>query len=271
MKIGILFFAAVSFSFGAQDVLTLRLDPAPGMSRAELQYLQPSDTPLAVLVLCPGYNGNGAKLIGDPEWRDFAKKHRLGLVGLSFTSPPEAIRDGTGYYYVAKGSGEKLLEGIRAIFGRDLPLLVYGTSGGAHFTSRFEQWRPDRVLAWCAYSAEWWDEPKKQSLSPPGIVACGERDSSRYGASLLYFKRGRATGLPWLWISLADTGHEPSPELDDFVRGYFATMLNGSLRKPSIVDIDEETIVTGDDFSAVLSAFLPSIDLLEPWQDVHSP
>ena len=123
----------------AADVTTLHLVPSPNMDRADLYYLLPIDHPKAVLVLSPGVNGSGESLIRSPTWQQFAQQNHLGLVGLSFASQEKMILDGTGYYYASKGSGEKLLEGIRKIYGKDLPLLLYGFSGGAHFTSRFEE------------------------------------------------------------------------------------------------------------------------------------
>jgi pimeloyl-ACP methyl ester carboxylesterase len=181
----------------AKELEVIHQAPSANMDRADLYFVLPIDHPKAVLVLSPGVNVSGESLIRSPAWQQFAQQNHLGLVGLSFSSPEKMILDGTGYYYASKGSGEKLLEGIRKIYGKDLPLLLYGFSGGAHFTSRFEEWAPSRVIAWCADSAGWWDEPKLSAITPPGIVACGENDP-RYGASLSYFKQGRAAGKPWL-------------------------------------------------------------------------
>lgn len=117
---------------------------------AELYSWKPVPQPRAVLVLAPGYNGNAEYLIRQPAWQDFAKPNQLGLVGLSFASDEELFRSGRGYYYASQGSGDLLLEGLRKVFGKDLPVLLYGFSGGAHFTSRFTEWKPERVLR--AYS-----------------------------------------------------------------------------------------------------------------------
>jgi pimeloyl-ACP methyl ester carboxylesterase len=187
-------------SLSAKGVEVIHLAPSSNMDRADLYYeilQQNTSLPKAVLILSPGCNGNGESLVRSPSWKEFARRNHLALVGLSFASPEKAIHDGTGYYYASKGSGDKFLEGIRKIYGKDLPLLLYGFSGGAHFTSRFEEWAPSRVIAWCADSAGWWDVPQPSGVSPPGIVACGENDP-RYGASLSYFKQGRAAGKPWL-------------------------------------------------------------------------
>jgi len=257
----------------ADNVELLRLEPAPNMTRAELYHVATVRNPSAVLVLCPGCNGSAENMIRSPKWIAFAKQNHLGLVGLSFASELSAIKDeNTGYYYASKGSGEKLLEGIRKIYGRELPFLLYGISGGAHFISRFEEWQPARVLSWCTYSAGWWDIPKGNPISPPGIVACGDEDG-RYGASLIYFKQGRAAGKPWLWVSLGKTGHQGSPELDEFVRNYFSTVLLRSKANPLWIDIDREEVVSSSEQAAQpsLTGWLPSEALFAEWSRLNAP
>lgn len=258
-------------SLSAENIETLRMEPAENMNRAELHYIKTVSHPKAVLVLCPGCNGSGENIIRSPQWIEFAKNHDLGLVGLSFASPIPAIHDGTGYYYASKGSGEKLLEGIAKIYGKDLPLLLYGISGGAHFTSRFEEWNPNRVLSWCAYSAGWWDEPRKNSISPPGIVACGDEDH-RYGASMIYFKQGRASGKPWIWVSLPKTGHTGSAALDNFVRNYFSAILSQKNSTSLWLDVDrEEELSSPQAIHPALTGWLPSRQLLEEWRQLNEP
>jgi hypothetical protein len=151
----------------AQEPTHYALIPPLNMLRADVYVWSPVAAPKAVLVLSPGMNGNGQAMIQQRAWQQFARKNRLGLVGLSFASDMELLLNGKGYYYVAQGSGELLLHGIEKIFGKaNLPLLMYGFSGGAHFTSRFEEWKPERVLTWCTYSAGWWDRPMSSSACP---------------------------------------------------------------------------------------------------------
>ncbi len=265
-----IFMSCMVWANAAEKFETLRQEPAPHMTRADIHYVETVKNPKAVLVLCPGVNGNGEGLIRSRKWIAFAKANQLGLAGLSFASPISAIDDGTGYYYVGNGSGELLLKGLRKIFGRDLPLLLYGTSGGAHFTSRFVEWSPKRVLTWTAYSAGWWDEPEMSRVTPPGIVACGDEDH-RYGASLIYFKQGRALGKPWLWISLPRTGHTGSSELDQFVMNYFAAILQNRSGDPAFLDIDRKIVVSETEAQTYpsLTAWLPTQKLLDEWRTIH--
>jgi hypothetical protein len=260
-----------TLAFGAETVEKVSLRPTEGIRRAELFFAPTVPRPKAVLLLCPGYNGNGEGLIRQREWQEFATKHQLGLAGLSFASDGELLQKGRGYYYPALGSGQLLLDGLRGKFGRDLPILLYGFSGGAHFTSRFAEWRPDRVLAWCAYSAAWWDEPASRRHAPPGLIVCGDEDPSRYGASLLFFKQGRGVGKPWLWLSLPKTGHQASPKLDAFVRDYFRAILSNS--SGVWVDVDREEIISTDQAlnQPSLSGWLPCRTIHEGWKALHAP
>jgi len=250
----------------------LPLAPAPNMIRADLYYVKPAGNPKAALVLAPGCNGDGKTLVYDPVWQKFAQEHDLCLVGLSFASNSSDLRDGRGYYYAAQGSGKLLLDGIRRILGQDVPLLLYGFSGGAHFTARFVEWQPQRVVSWCAYSAGWWDKPSPSKTTPPGIVACGVEDE-RLGASLTYFKQGRALSRPWLWIAVAENKHSPNKDVEMFVRDYFGAILE--IRKKTLstrpgmwVDIDK---LSEADEEAVrqyptIAAWLPTDNLFDRWR-----
>jgi pimeloyl-ACP methyl ester carboxylesterase len=250
------------------------LQPTPEMDRADI-YVCGARNPTAALVLCPGVNGSAEELIKKKVWQDYSEHNNLALVGLSFASDPTALMNGTGYYYASQGSGQVLLNALKKIFGKEVPLLLYGFSGGAHFTSRFTEAHPEKVLSWCAYSAGWWDEPRKAEVTPPGIVACGDQDE-RYSASLIYFKQGRAAGKPWVWISVPDNAHSPSPLVESFIRDYFLCALSSlhvarSTQEGVWIDIDTETAVDPLSNPPSLTAWLPDEGLLPKWQKINQP
>ena len=267
----------------------LSLHPTAEMTRADLYTLDEVTNPRAVLVLCPGFNDNGEALICQPTWQEFARTNRLVLCGVSFASTDQEVQAIRGYFHAERGSGDLLLNGLRLAFGRDLPILIYGFSGGARFAASVVGWKPARVLSWCAYSTCWWEEPQALSnATPPGIVACGEEDASNYGSSTTFFAKGRAAGLRWTWLSLANTGHSWSEPLNHFVRAYFAAILDQAFA-PTGHQIDAKTAaghLTGVwqdvDTKEVLSAaqasiqptlatWLPSVSLGVMWSRLHTP
>jgi hypothetical protein len=255
---------------GACEKLTL--PPSPQMTRADI-YVDPyKGKACATLILCPGRNGNGQDLISDPKWVQFAQEQKVNLVGLSFASDdnPEDL----GYFRVSSGSGQILINGLNREFGSPQPkLLLFGFSRGAQFTDSFCTWRPDLVMAWCAYSATEWCVPAPVPREPKGIIACGEEDESNYSFSVLQFLKGRSMEKPWTWISLAHTGHVLSPALEDFVRSYFASILAHPTAKGVWMDVDTKSPVERrvEQQNPTLAAWLPDADVAGAWRAIHQP
>jgi hypothetical protein len=262
-------FVSLSNSIASEKI---SLSLVPGLSRADIYINRYNGNARGTLVLCPGNNGNGGDLIANVKWTDFAKNESLNLVGLSFASdnvPPDQ-----SYFNVSSGSGQILLDGLKRAFGsKQLPLLVYGFSRGAQFTYSFSSWKPDLVLAWCAYSATEWEIPEATSREPKGIIACGEEDETNYSFSVLQFLKGRAMSKPWTWVSVAHTGHVWSPPLDDFVRAYFASVLVKPQPKGMWLDVDTKTEISADDLQEhpTLAAWLPDESVANVWKGVHQP
>ncbi|MEM1159277.1 MAG: hypothetical protein AAGH72_13600 [Verrucomicrobiota bacterium] len=259
----------------APDIEKFSLPGTDEIHRADFYVLRTGASHQAVLVLCPQLNASGESLVQDPAWQQFARENQLALIGVYLTSDKYRLRDGKGYYYPERGSGELLLQAIEQALGEeDLPLLLYGFSGGAQLVSRFVAWKPERVTAWCAYAASWWAAPEANPLNPAGIVASGELDAAALGASLEYFKQGRSAGKPWTWVSIRQTGHRQSREFQDFVRKYFVLCLQQQVRPPADgcwVDIGTEEQVPADAAAeqAVLSSWLPDPSLHADWAAVH--
>lgn len=261
---------------GADQVEVVRVKPSKGMDRADLACVRMVPRPVAVLVLCPGYNQNAGGMVEQEVWRDYARKNHFGLAGLSFSSPENLLAEKEGYYAVEKGSGDCLVRAIEQGFGeKNLPVFLYGFSGGAHFAGNFAEWKPEQVRGWCAYSAAWWDKPaaKDGKPLPPGIIGCGQLDRYRFGASLLFFKQGRALGRPWLWVELKGEDHAWPRQLDAFVRDYFSAILNSSKDAGIYVDLDtkEETAPPLPPGQGSLYGWLPDPALAGPWRKVHQP
>lgn len=171
--------------------------------------------PTAVLLLIPGYNGEGRGMLESGPWARFADEQHMVLVGPTFKTTPEEMHSGRGYYYPELWSGEatlKALEQIRAKTGvRNDKVFLFGFSAGAHFVHRFALWRPEKVAAFVAYSAGWWNAPKSTLRNTPGLIMCGEADE-RFEPTYAFFAQGRRLGLPLIWRSYSGIDHEVNPK-----------------------------------------------------------
>lgn len=255
----------------SDDIEKISLQAPKGMTRAEMYYLRSSSDNhyKAVLLLLPGFNGNGRHYLFNHEWREFALKYNLALVGISFASTVADIEARQGYYYPEKGSGQVLLDGLKKMKYDKLPIFLYGFSGGAHFTSRFVDWKPSKVKAWCAYGAAWWDKPLFGTV--PGIVACGSSDF-RLEASRNYFWDGRNKQRTWLWVALKNTNHSVHPKFEKFVRDYFGAILRFPQNTKGIwVNIYTRAIESVEfaDKYPCATAWLPHAKLYESWLELH--
>jgi pimeloyl-ACP methyl ester carboxylesterase len=220
-------------------------------------------------------NGDGKLLASETLWRDFAKTNGLGLIGVSFSSPPALLYGpAKGYYYPEQGSGAALIAGLDQIYRKNIKILLFGFSGGAQFGSRFADLYPDRMLSWAAYSASFWQTPAFTSATAsPAIVACGEFDAERYGPSFAYFQQGRRKDARWTWVSIGNVGHMRHKRFEEFVRSYFASVLAGKFEHAQWLDAETKQPTTEDErlLNPALSAWLPTPEVADLWLKLHHP
>ena len=160
----------------------------------------------------------------------------------------------------------------RALGSKQPHILIYGMSRGAQFTYSFAHWKPELVLAWCAYSATKWEVPEKTAIEPKGMIACGDEDEPNYSFSVLQFLKGRSMEKPWTWVSLSHTRHVSSLALDDLVRAYFSSVLKPQ-KEGLWLDVDTKTPVATADLKEhpTLAVWLPDDQVAEEWKNVHQP
>ncbi len=243
-----------------------------------------------VLMLVPGCNGDGRGMLNETgPWARFADEAHLVLVGPTFKTTLEELHSRHGYYYPELWSGEatlKALEQIRAKTGvRSDKLLIFGFSAGAHFAHRFALWKPDKVTAFVAYSAGWWDAPKTTLHDTPGLIMCGEADE-RFEMTYSFFAQGRRLGLPLIWRGYHDVGHELKPQVLRMAQaflGYYAQQQNleqvARRRQPSgtffVGDIQSYHFYPENSPEAAhippeSRVALPSLELAEVWAQENS-
>lgn len=232
-----------------------------------------NDRATAVLVLMPGCNGNGRKLILEASWAAFAEEKNFSLAGITFKTPEDVLKRKKGYYDASLGSGQALVTLLEKTGMGNLPIILFGFSGGAHFVSSFAESHPNRTFAWCAYSAAWWGDVGKQGHSaPPGIIACGGEDI-RLGASLTYFKSLRADGRPVSWIELPNTGHSRNNTFEDFVRDWFSAEQERRKKRRNGIwcDLGNGDVIDENSIcNKVNKSWFPSIDTLNKWRTLVS-
>lgn len=262
--------------------LVFQLLVAALLAKDSLQFsFSPSnDIVRAVIVLAPGMNTDGAFFLKESPWMDFARRNNLGVIALNYSSSAEDLLENRkGYFYPEQGSGQALLDEIKRLYGKDLPIIIYGFSGGAQFVSRFVDWAPDRIIAWCAYSAQFWDYPPKGSklTKARGIVACGDQDGLRWLPSFGFYYQGRKDKRPWIWVNISNTGHNRSAKFERFVRQFFDEELaiwRGD-KKPGedvysdISNSDNELLLLSE--QQELQCPFRSKELLESWKKIQAP
>lgn len=234
--------------------------------------------PAGVLLLIPGYNGSGEKILDD-RWKRFADEHSLVLLAPTFTSTnnPQELRT-KGYYYPEQGSGAVMEEALSEVHRRTgAPvdkILIFGFSAGAHLAHRFALWKPERIGAFVAYSAGWWSDPTSTLRGVPALIMCGEGDE-RYEPTRAFMERGMALHLPWIWRSYKETGHQLTPAVRTMAEAFLAEEADrlktgGGIASPQFYgDIQSYQVVPASDRDTIPEAVripIPSESVAEVWK-----
>jgi poly(3-hydroxybutyrate) depolymerase len=231
-------------------------------------------TGTGVLVLVPGYNGDGGRML-DARWKAFAEKNTLVLLAPTFRAAGNENNQGRGYYYPEQGSGEvmeKALGELKRRTGADTDkVLFFGFSAGAHYAHRFALWKPQRVKAFVAYSAAWWSEPTARLKDVPALLMCGEADA-RHGATYEFYMKGHRLGCPWIWRSYRNTGHVLTPAVRDMAEvflAHYAQAKPAHQQEPRYGDIQSFKSVKPAERESIPEEFriaLPSRAVAEIWE-----
>jgi pimeloyl-ACP methyl ester carboxylesterase len=237
-----------------------------------------SPRPTGILLLIPGFNGSGEKIIDD-RWKHFADEHSLVLLAPTFTSTnsPQELRT-KGYYYPEQGSGTVIEEALSEVHRRTgAPvdkILIFGFSAGAHLAHRFALWKPDRVEAFVAYSAGWWSDPTPALRGVPALIMCGESDE-RYEPTRAFMERGMSLHLPWIWRSYKEMGHQLTPAVRSMAEAFLAEEADrlkagSGLPSPKLYgDIQSYQVVSAADRETIPEAVripLPSEAVANVWK-----
>lgn len=171
--------------------------------------------PDALLVITPGWNGDGRAEINSPRWQTFARENRLGLIGVFLQS--EERDDIPPYHAAQMGSGAAFLNAVTRLSkeaGRpsleNAPLLFWGHSAGGQFGYGMACYAPTRVAAFAAIKGGvYLSKPAPGTYAVPGIFIVGEQDEVGRAMNITWlFETGRIQRAPWCLAFEPDRGHE---------------------------------------------------------------
>lgn len=224
------------------------IPPAGNFSKAAFRFWSPAYTqPVrGVIVLVPGFNGDGRGMLNDGNWRALAQKYRLALVS--------CFMQGKDYHNAANGTGDALLQAIGQFADKanhpeikTAPLLLYGESAGGQFDYNFALWQPQRVMVFVVNKGGFYSgaEPDSRMYTVPGLFFLGQSDTQeRITAITNIWTEGRARGALWALAPQQHSGHEFSKTAAPS-RVFFESVLK--LRLP------DDTLASGDDPPAMKS------------------
>ena len=167
-----------------------------------------------LLVLSPGWNGDGRGLVDDAGWRQFARQAGFGIVGVCLRSGSDKE---SVYHIVDQGSGDafcralvELAKSSRHPEVSNAPLLAWGHSAGGQFSYGLACFMPERVIAFAAVKGGIYQTRfNPMALKIPGIFMIGAKDEPWRLASITQiFESGRQSGAVWCVAWEANSGHE---------------------------------------------------------------
>jgi dienelactone hydrolase len=193
--------------------------PGTNYDKAEFRLWYPDKARFvrAVLVLVPGANADGRPDVGDRFWQAFASRNEIALIGCHFTDKPHEESFIENYANAAQGSGQALLDALRAFSERsnhpelvNAPLLLWGFSAGGEFNYEFTAWKPERVVAFVVNKGGIYFSALLPAAARrvPGLLFVGEQDlESRKRIISGLFALNRRAGALWAFVEEPNVGH----------------------------------------------------------------
>lgn len=218
------------------SVVTAHVEPTAedNFSKASFSLLLPEKvkTPAYILVLVPGFNGNGNGLLKNAQWLAFAEQTQGAIVACTFKAMNKEKGRFVHYAAAQHGSGAALESAIEQLDEKDahhslkrLPLLIYGHSAGGQFAYGFSCHNPKRMVGFAATKGGYYfPEPIDGTYKVPGLIISGHKDLARRRKAIRnLFEISRAKGAPWCWME-DSAGHGQANSLSVIIP-YFRELL----------------------------------------------
>jgi pimeloyl-ACP methyl ester carboxylesterase len=213
-----------------------------GFTKAAFRFWSPAYTQPArgVIVLVPGFNGDGRNMLSNGDWQKLARKYRFALVA--------CFMQGPSYYEAPRGTGQALLDALTDFAGKSnhpeiahVPLLLYGESAGGQFDYDFVLWKPERVMAFVVNKGGFYNggDPDSRTCAVPGLFFLGMKDTDeRIKAITGIWTTGRKLGALWALAPQPNSGHEFS-KTAAVARVFFEGVLKNRLPDDNSLSTDD--------------------------------
>jgi len=225
-----------------------------------------------LIVLTPGSNSDGRKMVYDTAWQNLAARHDFALLGCYYKDKVHENMAIENYADVKNGSGQGLIDILRIFSIRsdhpelgDAPLALWGVSAGGEFNYEFVCWKPERIIAFIVNKGGIY----YSSLAPaaawevPGIFFTGEKDSPfRNNIIKGIFSINRRFGAKWIFAEEKGAAHE-FKKSEIFARFFFDKII--PLRLPGDIVNDHCSLqkITNEGYTGIITTrqiFPDSVD-----------
>jgi pimeloyl-ACP methyl ester carboxylesterase len=178
----------------------------------------PSRPLRSLLILAPGWNGDGRSLATDPAWQKLARQLDAAIVAVHLRSNVREDDHAPRLYHRADlGSGAALVRALES-FARDtrrpelakLPWFAWGHSAGGQWAYGLANVYPERSAAFVAIKGGIYETPlNPQARAIPGLFVVGEMDAIQRAILITgLYERERRAGACWALAWDAGGGHE---------------------------------------------------------------
>jgi predicted esterase len=237
-------------------------------ARARL-FLPSSAAPLrGVLIFVGGTDCDWRYQADALEWRSFADKTHLALVGTYFRG------DGESYDHTDGGSGAALLRMVKDLgdlSGKPelarLPLFFIGHSAGAMFSYSFICWKPERCAAFFSSKSGPISPTKNtKAFEVPALFVVGENDDVRRIESVVKTIDARNDGARWTIAIEPGAGHGFTENEHKLAQAYIAAVLECNNSSSRYSTLENPTASTTQPAGQGTNVWLPTPDFSEQWQ-----
>lgn len=152
------------------------------------------------------------------DWVEWSDKQGYVLLYLPFKNDMAAYY-GSGYEKIIESAVNELAKTVRIAPEQ---AFIYGESRAASLVIRYAGLKPDRVSAWAAGVTTLFDPaPNIRMKSIPGLLLQSEADDGLFQAAQAYYLKCQEMGIPVIWRSYANIGHEIKEEGIGLAQAFF--------------------------------------------------